>query len=235
MKGKVKFAFFLLIIFCLESILNGHLLRSFRHMFSVSNLCCSRGEKRLFSGVSFSLQHGEYLHLEGDNGVGKTSLLRIACGLSPLEQGEICWQGKSISENRDEFRSNLAYLGHQLALKEDLTPLENLLSHAAVAGRQLPLPEAKDALAQLGLRGREHLPVRVLSQGQKRRTALARLVVSTAKLWILDEPFVALDPAAQNALSEVINAHLTRQGMVLLTSHQAVSHAGQGRSYRLRS
>jgi len=204
-------------------------------MFSVSNLCCSRGEKRLFSGVSFSLQHGEYLHLEGDNGVGKTSLLRIACGLSPLEQGEICWQGKSISENRDEFRSNLAYLGHQLALKEDLTPLENLLSHAAVAGRQLPLPEAKDALAQLGLRGREHLPVRVLSQGQKRRTALARLVVSTAKLWILDEPFVALDPAAQNALSEVINAHLTRQGMVLLTSHQAVSHAGQGRSYRLRS
>jgi heme exporter protein A len=204
-------------------------------MFSVSNLCCSRGEKRLFSGVSFSLQHGEYLHLEGDNGVGKTSLLRIACGLSPLEQGEICWQGKSISENRDEFRSNLAYLGHQLALKEDLTPLENLLSHAAVAGRQLPLPEAKDALAQLGLRGREHLPVRVLSQGQKRRTALARLVVSTAKLWILDEPFVALDPAAQNALSEVINAHLTRQGMVLLTSHQAVSLAGQGRSYRLRS
>ena len=204
-------------------------------MFSVSNLCCSRGEKRLFSGVSFSLQHGEYLHLEGDNGVGKTSLLRLACGLSPLEQGEICWQGKSISENRDEFRSNLAYLGHQLALKEDLTPLENLLSHAAVAGRQLPLPEAKDALAQLGLRGREHLPVRVLSQGQKRRTALARLVVSTAKLWILDEPFVALDPAAQNALSEVINAHLTRQGMVLLTSHQAVSLAGQGRSYRLRS
>ena len=204
-------------------------------MFSVSNLCCSRGEKLLFSGVSFSLQHGEYLHLEGDNGVGKTSLLRIACGLSPLEQGEICWQGKSISENRDEFRSNLAYLGHQLALKEDLTPLENLLSHASVAGRQLPLPEAKDALAQLGLRGREHLPVRVLSQGQKRRTALARLVVSTAKLWILDEPFVALDPAAQNALSEVINAHLTRQGMVLLTSHQAVSLAGQGRSYRLRS
>jgi heme exporter protein A len=95
------------------------------------------------------------------------------------------------------------------------------------------VPQAKEALAQLGLRGREHLPVRVLSQGQKRRTALARLVVSTAKLWILDEPFVALDPAAQNALSEVINTHLAGQGMVLLTSHQAVSLAGQGRSYRL--
>ena len=202
-------------------------------MFSVSNLCCSRGEKRLFSGVSFSLQGGEYLHLEGDNGVVKTSLLRLACGLSPLEEGEICWQGQPVSENSDEFRANLAYLGHQLALKEDLTPLENLLSHAAVAGRKLSLTDAKAALAQLGLRGREHLPVRVLSQGQKRRTALARLVVSTAKLWILDEPFVALDPAAQNALSEVINAHLSSQGMVLLTSHQAVSLAGQGRSYRL--
>ena len=202
-------------------------------MFSVSNLSCSRGEKRLFSGVSFSLQDGEYLHLEGDNGVGKTSLLRLACGLSPLEQGEICWQGKPVAENRDEFRSNLAYLGHQLALKEDLTALENLQSHAAVAGQQLSLSQAKAALAQLGLRGRENLPVRVLSQGQKRRTALARLVVSTAKLWILDEPFVALDPAAQHALSEVVNAHLARQGMVLLTSHQAVSLAGQGRSYRL--
>jgi heme exporter protein A len=202
-------------------------------MFSVSNLCCSRGEKRLFSGISFSLQGGEYLHLEGDNGVGKTSLLRLACGLSPLEEGEICWQGQPVSKNKDEFRSNLAYLGHQLALKEDLTPLENLLSHAAVAGQHLSESQAKAALAQLGLRGREHLPVRVLSQGQKRRTALARLVVSTAKLWILDEPFVALDPAAQNALSEVINAHLSTQGMVLLTSHQAVSLAGQGRSYRL--
>ena len=202
-------------------------------MFSVSNLFCSRGEKRLFSGVSFSLQHGEYLHLEGDNGVGKTSLLRLACGLSPLEEGEIFWQGQPVSKNSDEFKANLAYLGHQLALKEDLTPVENLLSHAAVAGRNLSLIQAKTALAQLGLRGREHLPVRVLSQGQKRRAALARLVVSTAKLWILDEPFVALDPAAQHALSEVINGHLASRGMVLLTSHQVVSLAGQGRSYRL--
>ena len=204
-------------------------------MFSVSNLCCSRGEKRLFSGVSFSLQGGEYLHLEGDNGVGKTSLLRLACGLSPLEEGGIFWQGQPVSKNLDEFRANLAYLGHQLSLNEELTPLENLLTHAAVSGRQLSLNHARAALSQLGLRGREHLPVRVLSQGQKRRTALARLVVSTAKLWILDEPFVALDPEAQNALCEVINTHLDSQGMVLLTSHQAVSLVGQGRSYRLSS
>ena len=202
-------------------------------MFSVSNLSCSRGDKRLFSGVSFALQPGEWLHLEGDNGVGKTSLLRLACGLSALEQGEIQWQGHPVSSNIDEFRANLAYLGHQLALKEDLTPLENLRADTAIAGRTLSLADAKAALAQLGLKGREHLPVRVLSQGQKRRTALARLLVSSAPLWILDEPFVALDAAAQKVLSEVINGHLNRQGMVLFTSHQMVTLAGQGRSYRL--
>ena len=202
-------------------------------MFSVSNLSCSRGDKRLFSGVSFALQPGEWLHLEGGNGVGKTSLLRLACGLSALEQGEIQWQGQPVSSNIDEFRANLAYLGHQLALKEDLTPLENLRADIAIAGRALSLADAKAALAQLGLKGREHLPVRVLSQGQKRRTALARLLVSSAPLWILDEPFVALDAAAQKVLSEVINGHLNRQGMVLFTSHQMVTLAGQGRSYRL--
>ena len=204
-------------------------------MFSVSNLSCSRGDKRLFSGVSFALQPGEWLHLEGDNGVGKTSLLRLACGLSALEQGEIQWQGHPVSSNIDEFRANLAYLGHQLALKEDLTPLENLRADTAIAGRTLSLADAKSALAQLGLKGREHLPVRVLSQGQKRRTALARLLVSSAPLWILDEPFVALDAAAQKVLSEVINGHLNRQGMVLFTSHQMVTLAGQGRSYRLKA
>lgn len=202
-------------------------------MFSISNLSCSRGDKRLFSGVSFALQPGEWLHLEGDNGVGKTSLLRLACGLSALEQGEIQWQGQPVSSNIDEFRANLAYLGHQLALKEDLTPLENLCADTAIAGRALSLADAKAALAQLGLKGREHLPVRVLSQGQKRRTALARLLVSSAPLWILDEPFVALDAAAQKVLSEVFNGHLNRQGMVLFTSHQMVTLAGQGRSYRL--
>jgi heme exporter protein A len=202
-------------------------------MFSVSNLSCSRGGKRLFSDVSFTLQPGQWLHLEGDNGVGKTSLLRLACGLSALEEGEMMWNHQPVVQNSEAFRANLAYLGHQLALKEDLTPLENLRADAAVAGRHLTTEEALQALAQLGLRGREHLPVKVLSQGQKRRTALARLLVRAAKLWILDEPFVALDNAAQNALTQIINGHLANQGMVLLTSHQAVSLSGMGFSYRL--
>ena len=202
-------------------------------MFSVSNLSCSKGDKRLFSGVSFTLQPGQWLHLEGDNGVGKTSLLRLACGLSALEDGEITWNHQPVVQNPEAFRADLAYLGHQLALKEDLTPMENLRADAAVAGRPLKPEDALKALVQLGLRGREHLPVRVLSQGQKRRTALARLLVSPAKLWVLDEPFVALDTAAQNALTQIINGHLAHQGMVLLTSHQAVSLGGVGFSYRL--
>lgn len=202
-------------------------------MFCVSNLSCARGDKRLFSGVSFSLQPGQWLHLEGNNGVGKTSLLRLVCGLSALEEGEITWNNQAVSKDPQIFRANLAYLGHQLALKDDLSPLENLQTDAAIVGRQLTASDAKQALAQMGLRGRENLPVRVLSQGQKRRTALARLLVSSAKLWVLDEPFVALDTLAQNALSEVINAHLAKQGMVLLTSHQAVSLGSQGFSYRL--
>ena len=202
-------------------------------MLSVSNLSCSKGDKRLFSGVSFTLQPGQWLHLEGDNGVGKTSLLRLACGLSALEDGEITWNHQPVVQNPEAFRADLAYLGHQLALKEDLTPMENLRADAAVAGRPLKPEDALKALAQLGLRGREHLPVRVLSQGQKRRTALARLLVSSAKLWILDEPFVALDTAAHHALTQVINRHLDQQGMVLFTSHQVVSLGGVGFSYRL--
>ncbi|MFM7003594.1 MAG: cytochrome c biogenesis heme-transporting ATPase CcmA [Limnohabitans sp.] len=173
------------------------------------------------------------MHLEGDNGVGKTSLLRLACGLSALEDGEITWNHQAVVQDPEAFRANLAYLGHQLALKEDLTPMENLRADAAVAGRPLQPEDALKALAQLGLRGREHLPVRVLSQGQKRRTALARLLASPAKLWVLDEPFVALDTAAQSALAQIINDHLAKQGMVLLTSHQAVSLGGVGFTYRL--
>ena len=202
-------------------------------MLTASNLSLSRGDRRLFSGVSFTLESGHWLHLEGDNGVGKTSLLRLVCGLISLEEGEIRWKGQATVKTPEEFRADLVYLGHQLALKEDLSPLENLRADAAVSGRELSVADAMAALARMGLRSREHLPVRVLSQGQKRRTALSRLIVSTAALWILDEPFVALDSAAQNALTGVINAHLSRQGMVLLTSHQAVSLAGAGNSYRL--
>jgi len=191
-------------------------------MLRVSNLSCSRGHKPLFTDVSFELQAGQALHLEGDNGVGKTSLLRIVCGLSPADAGEVCWQDQTIQKNAAAFRSSLFYLGHGLSLKEELSALENLMSDAAVSGRTLSEQQALVALARMGLRGREHLPLRVMSQGQKRRTALARLLASQAPLWVLDEPFVALDTKAIDGLRGLMAEHVAQGGMVLFTSHQPV-------------
>lgn len=185
----------------------------------VHRLTCLRGGRALFSEVSFQLGTGQALHLEGDNGVGKTSLLRIVCGLSPADEGQVTWQ----SSEHPVFRSALFYLGHALSLKEELTALENLQSDAAMAGRVLSTPQALQALERMGLRGREHLPLRVMSQGQKRRTALARLLASRAPLWVLDEPFVALDVAAVDVLRTLLADHLAQGGMVLFTSHQPVT------------
>ena len=192
-------------------------------MLRVSHLSCSRGNKPLFADVSFELKVGQALHLEGDNGVGKTSLLRIICGLSPADAGEVCWHDQPIQENTTAFRSSLFYLGHGLSLKEELTALENLMSDAAVSGRTLSQQQALVALARMGLRGREHLPLRVMSQGQKRRTALARLLASQAPLWVLDEPFVALDVKAVDGLRGLLAEHVAHGGMVLFTSHQPVA------------
>jgi heme exporter protein A len=209
-------------------------------MLSVSQLSCSRGNKPLFASVSFALQPGQALHVEGDNGVGKTSLLRIVCGLSPADAGEVSWQGQPVHKHPAAYRGALFYLGHSLSLKEELTALENLQSDAAVAGRALPTEQALLALARMGLRGREHLPLRVMSQGQKRRTALARLLVSQAPLWVLDEPFVALDAKAVEGLRALMAEHVAQGGMVLFTSHQPVrlmradGTAIDVQSYRLR-
>jgi len=192
-------------------------------MLRVSKLSCSRGHKPLFADVSFQLQAGQALHLKGDNGVGKTSLLRIVCGLSPADAGEVCWHDATIQQNAAAFRASLFYLGHGLSLKEELTALENLMSDAAVSGRSLSEPQAMVALARMGLRGREHLPLRVMSQGQKRRTALARLLASQAPLWVLDEPFVALDVKAVDGLRGILAEHVAQGGMVLFTSHQPVT------------
>lgn len=194
-------------------------------MLQIEQLSCTRGGKTLFAPAHFALHAGQALHLEGDNGVGKTSLLRTVCGLSPVEHGEVRWQGQRIQDDAAAFRSALFYLGHALSLKEELSAMENLLSDAAVAGRALTPVQALAALARMGLRGREHLPLRVMSQGQKRRTALARLWASQAPLWVLDEPFVALDVSAVDALRGLMASHVAQGGMVLFTSHQPVTLA----------
>lgn len=195
-------------------------------MLSVSDLACARGDRSLFSGLCFTLEAGGRLHVGGENGAGKTSLLRILCGLSPPDAGEIRWQGKAIGRLGEEYRRAVLFLGHHNALKDDLTALENLRIAATLAGARLDEDEGVDLLRRAGLAGREHLPVRVLSQGQKRRAALARLLWNKAPLWILDEPFVALDAAAVDWLAGIIGAHVAGGGMAILTSHQEVDIPG---------
>jgi len=166
------------------------------------------------------------LHVRGENGAGKTSLLRLLAGLSQPAEGEIRWCGQPIDQSDSDYRRNLLFFGHQGALKEDLTALENLSFAAAMDGAEVAEDNALAALYRFGLKGREDLPVRVLSAGQKRRVMLARLATRNAKLWVLDEPFTALDVKAVELLSELIAQHVADGGMAVLTSHQAMPIPG---------
>jgi len=186
-------------------------------MLKVVDLACSRGERQLFSNVGFSLAAGEWLHVRGANGAGKTSLLRLLIGLAHADAGRFEWCGEAAPS--DAYRRDLLYLGHHAAVKEELTPLENLQLASALDGSALDDRTALAALARMGLRGREDLPVRVLSAGQKRRVLLSRLLTRPAKLWVLDEAFNALDVAAVALLAGLIGEHLAQGGLAVLTSH----------------
>lgn len=190
-------------------------------MLEVINLTCTRGERTLFRNVSFKLDVGGLLHVAGTNGSGKTSLLRILCGLGAADAGEVRWRGEPIHSVREAYWREVVYLGHANALKDDLSAIENLLMACALAGRPASDGDAPEALHAFGLAVCSHLPVRALSQGQKRRSALARLALSTqARLWILDEPFSALDVAAVAHLEKLIVAYLDGGGSVIFTTHQ---------------
>lgn len=198
-------------------------------MLTVSGLSCVRGERRLFSGLSLNLAPGEWLHVQGENGAGKTTLLRALVGLAHPAEGEIRWNGSPIGE---DYRREMLYLGHQGAVKDELTPLENLRLAAALDGTELAEREALATLIRFGLRGREDLPVRFLSAGQKRRVLLSRLATKKATLWVLDEPFTALDVKAVDMLARLIGEHVAGGGMAILTSHQAMPIPG-GKAVRL--
>ncbi|TAJ17025.1 MAG: cytochrome c biogenesis heme-transporting ATPase CcmA [Rugosibacter sp.] len=195
-------------------------------MLKVSGLACSRGERRLFADVAFSLAAGEWLHVQGENGAGKTSLLRLLVGLSPADAGEIYWRGVAVAADESGFRRELIYLGHHAAVKDELNALENLQFSAALDGLLLDEAAALAALKRLGLRGREALPVRVLSAGQKRRVLLARLLTRPAALWVLDEAFNALDSGAVQLLGTLLGEHLAGGGLAVLTSHQPLPLPG---------
>jgi heme exporter protein A len=195
-------------------------------MLSAHGLTCVRGERTLFSGLDLAVGAGEWLHVRGENGVGKTSLLRLLAGLAQAESGEILWDGQSVKLAGDEYRRKLLFLGHHGALKEELTALENLEFAAALDGAELSESEALVALHRFGLKGRAELPVRFLSAGQKRRVLLARLVTRHATLWVLDEPFTSLDVNGVDMLAALIGEHLQGGGMAVLTSHQTMPIPG---------
>ena len=195
---------------------------SVKNSLSITDLSCVRGDRCLFRNLDFSLESGQLLYLRGHNGSGKSTLLRTLSGLLLAETGNIQWNGQNIHKARSEYHQTLLFLGHLNGLKGDLTAVENLRIDAAIQGHQLSEKTAWQTLSDIGLRGHEDLPTKYLSQGQKRRVALARLWVSNAMLWILDEPFSALDVDAVEQLQQVIRSHLDRGGMVILTTHQAV-------------
>ena len=192
-------------------------------MLEARNLECTRGERRLFSDLSFRLGRGELLRVAGANGSGKTSLLRIMCGLLAPNAGELRWRGRPIRTEREEYSRSLVFIGHLNALKDDLTALENLQVAAGLSGMPADAGRMLAGLDRFGVCHCAELPAKILSQGQRRRVALARLAHSPAvPLWILDEPFSALDVGAVVELERLLAAHLASGGMVVLTTHQEV-------------
>ncbi len=192
-------------------------------MLSAQGLSCLRGSRLLFNNVGFELNAGGLLYVLGENGSGKSSLLRMLCGLLTPEEGAVFWNGKKIKEDAESYLSNLTYLGHLNGLKDDLTALENLQTNARMAGIEASEQTAMAALTAIGIARCAFLPARVLSQGQKRRVALAGLWLANTKLWILDEPFAALDVASVEVLAARLGAHIAEGGMAILTTHQDVS------------
>ncbi len=166
------------------------------------------------------------MQVQGANGSGKTSLLRTLCGFIQPDEGQILWRGKRVRELGEDYFAELLYLGHLNAIKDELSALENLQMSAGLAGYTVSEKQAIAVLRRMGLQRREHLPVRVLSQGQRRRVALARLLTSDAHLWILDEPLTALDVGAVGLMQELIGEHLSNGGMTIFTTHQPLQVAG---------
>jgi heme exporter protein A len=179
--------------------------------FVIDKLCCARQEAVLFSNLSFELDNGNVLLVEGANGSGKSSLLRLLAGLATPASGDILWQGKSILACAAEFNQQLHYVGHDNGLRFDLTVAENL-------------PSATPALlASLQLHKQTHVFARALSAGQKRKIALAKLFLSQKKLWLLDEPLTALDTETQSFFLSGLQQHLQQGGMAVISTHQPIS------------
>lgn len=191
-------------------------------LLRVEKLFCERDDRVLFENLSFTVNAGEVLQIEGQNGSGKTTLLRILSGLSRNFEGEIYWRGEPLSEVRDQFHRSLLYFGHQPGVKGTLSPLENLNWYAAMHPA-VDRARIMEALQRVGLRGYEDVPCHTLSAGQHRRVSLARLYLSDAPLWILDEPFTAIDRKGVTEKEALILRHAQAGGTVILTTHHEMA------------
>ncbi|HEY1725652.1 MAG TPA: cytochrome c biogenesis heme-transporting ATPase CcmA [Steroidobacteraceae bacterium] len=192
---------------------------------TADNLQLWRGEQHVLRGVCLAVSLGECLQVTGANGAGKTTLLRALCGLVPLEEGRICWRGDDVAFDRLAFHDELNYLGHDNALKADLTAAENL-RYAVALRRRVTSAQIAAALARTGVAEAERQPVRQLSAGQRRRVALARVLLGGGALWLLDEPGANLDAHGQQLLRELIAQHLQAGGLAVIATHHALDLPG---------
>ena len=191
------------------------------NLLVAEGLSCLRSEELLFEEISFTLSSGEVLQVEGANGSGKTSLLRILCGLALPEEGKVSWNNQDIQEIRSEYAQDMHYVGHANGIKAELTPIENL-----VVAQSLTIPRGgcscEDALAQMGIEELADVPVRKLSSGQRRRVALSSLLISEARLWLMDEPFTSLDDSSRLLVKQMIETHANTGGLAVIVTHDAL-------------
>jgi len=197
------------------------------------NLCCERDHRVLFESLNMDVGAGEVLQIEGPNGSGKTTLLRVLTGLSEASEGEVHWRGEPIRKVREDYYQHMQYLGHAAGIKQALTAQENLRWYAALAGLECD-EQIDETLAKVGLRGYEDVPCYTLSAGQQRRVNLARLYLLPAKLWILDEPFTAIDKSGVKAIEELLIHQAQQGGAVILTTHQDLQHVPGLRKLELK-
>jgi heme exporter protein A len=187
-----------------------------------------RGDRHVLKGVSLDLRPGELLHVSGPNGTGKTTLLRVVCGLLRPEQGSVTWLGTSIGTARADYQRALAYASHEPALKSDLTALENLRFMVGLK-RRVTLPDLREDLRRTGVADCADLPTRVLSAGQRRRVAMARVLAYRAALWLLDEPFTNLDASGATLMSTLLDEHVRAGGLALVVAHHELHLAARAR------
>jgi heme exporter protein A len=191
-------------------------------MLECNNLTCVREERVLFNNLNFVLTPGDILHVEGPNGVGKTSLFRLLIGLSSPYSGDIYWQQQNINRDRISYHQDMLYIGHKSGVKPELTAIENLQFFSRLYNAHDEF-DVWDILIRVGLVGYENVPAGQLSAGQQRRVALARMWLTDCKLWILDEPFTAIDKNGVKIIEQLLIKHAEKGGIVILTTHQDLS------------